>query len=419
MSSLSEEKLIYDWNRKGEPLPPRASPIEFDDETLRDGLQSPSIKDPKLDEKIRILHLMEGLGIQACDIGLPGSGARAYETCLSLAREVGENRMKIRPNCAVRTVRADVDPLIDISMKVGFPLEAAMFIGSSPIRFYAEGWTLEKVHRMTEDAVGYAVQNGIPVMYVTEDTTRTNPESIRDLFRTAIFAGARRVCVADTVGHAIPPGVSALLRFVRGVVEETGEEVKIDWHGHSDRGLAVTNAMRAFDEGVDRIHGTALGIGERCGNMQMDQLLVNLKLDGQIENDLSLLDEYCKQVSRATGYRIPVNYPVFGRDAFRTSTGVHAAAIIKAMEHGARWFVDAVYSGVPAHMVGRDQEIEIGFMSGASNVSYYLRSRGQEPTPELVERILKAAKQKHTVLSEDEVAALIAEHGSGGGSLRR
>ena len=400
------EDLVYDWNHLDDETP---HPIELDDETLRDGLQSPSIRDPDLDEKLRILHLMESLGIDACDIGLPGSSGRAFETCLRLATEIRDAGLRIRPNCAVRTVKADVDPLIEISMKAGYPVEAAMFIGSSPIRFFAEGWTLDKVRAMTEEAVSYAVKNGIPVMYVTEDTTRTDPDSIRDLFQTAIRAGAYRICIADTVGYATPPGVSAIVHYVRKIVDETGEPTKIDWHGHSDRGLAISNAMRAVREGVDRIHGTGIGIGERCGNTQMDQLLVNLQLEGNIDRDLSTLDEYCTAVSEATGIPIPANYPVVGRDAFRTSTGVHAAAIIKAQQRNDLWLADRVYSGVPAHMVGREQEIEIGFMSGGSNVSHVLRNRGIEPTPELVAKILDYAKGKREVLSEAEIDALLGK----------
>lgn len=411
MQSENEDRLIYDWNHQSETQPPgRTKPVELDDETLRDGLQSPSIRDPEIDEKLAILHLMERLGIDACDIGLPGSSQRAYETCLRIAEEIGREKMRIRPNCAVRTVKKDVDPLIEISNKVGYPVEAAMFIGSSPIRFYAEGWTLDKVRAMTEEAVSYAVQNGIPVMYVTEDTTRTDPDSIRALFQCAIRAGAYRICIADTVGYSTPAGTRAVVRFVRQVVEETGQPVKIDWHGHSDRGLAIANALAAIEEGVDRVHGTALGIGERCGNTQMDQLLVNLRMEKYREDELSALYEYCTLVSRATGHPIPENYPAVGRDAFRTSTGVHAAAIIKAIDRGVPWLADAVYSSIPASMVGRDQEIEIGFMSGASNVSYYLRKRGLEADPELVQAILAKAKESREILKEEEVLAIARAH---------
>lgn len=407
MSPLSEDDLIYDWNHQ-EDFSFRHKPgLELDDETLRDGLQSPSVTDPSLEEKLLILHLMEKLEIHACDIGLPGAGPRAFETCLRLAREVAEARLRIRPNCAVRTVKSDIDPLIEISNRVGYPVEAAMFIGASPIRFYAEDWSLDWVRRQTEEAVSYAVQHGIPVMYVTEDTTRSRPEHIRELYKTAIGAGAYRICVADTTGHATPIGVSYLMKFVRRLADECGDGVKVDWHGHSDRGVAIPNAMMAIAQGADRIHATALGIGERVGNVAMDQLLVNLRLEGIISTDLTPLDQYCRVVSEATGVPIPINYPVVGRDAFRTSTGVHAAAIIKAQNRGARWLADRIYSGVPAEMVGRRQEIEIGFMSGVSNVVYYLRSRGIEPEKSLVEEILNAAKRHSRVLTEEEVREII------------
>jgi len=404
----SPDELIYDWNHhEVGPPPPREKPLELDDETLRDGLQSPSILDPSIEDKLKVLRYMEELQIDACDIGLPGASPRAYQTCLRISQEIGKAKMRIRPNCAVRTSRADVDPLIRISQEVGYPVEAAMFIGSSPIRFYTEGWTIDKVRGMTEDAVSYATKNEIPVMYVTEDTTRTDPESIRILFQTAIAAGAYRICIADTVGHITPQGTRALVRFIKEVVAETGTPTKIDWHGHSDRGLAIANALVAVEEGVDRVHATALGIGERCGNTQMDQLLVNLKLEGFIERDLHCLPDYCAAVSRATGQPIPDNYPAFGRDAFRTSTGVHAAAIIKAKNRGEDWLADAVYSGVPAALVGREQEIEIGFMSGASNVIYYLQQRQIEPETALVKRILQIAKERLAILNDDDVTEII------------
>jgi len=405
---LREADLIHDWNRPANAPRPRS--IELDDETLRDGLQSPSIIDPPIEAKLEILHLMERLGIQACDIGLPGSGARAFADCLRLGQEISRAKLKIRPNGAVRTLKADVDPLIELSMQLGYPVEAAMFIGSSPIRFYAEGWTLDKVRQLTEEAVGYAVANGIPVMYVTEDTTRTDPTTVRELYQTAIRAGAYRICVADTVGHATPAGVDALIRHVRAVVAETGVDVKVDWHGHSDRGLAIPNSLAAIEAGVDRVHATALGIGERCGNTPMDQLLVNLRLERLIETDLTPLHDYCEAVSRATGVAIPINYPAMGRDAFRTSTGVHAAAIIKARDRGARWLADRVYSGVPAEMVGREQEIEIGFMSGLSNIQHWLRQRGVIPTKALEQEILALAKERRSVLSEEEILSVVRAH---------
>jgi 2-isopropylmalate synthase len=381
--------------------------VELDDETLRDGLQSPSVKSPSIDDKLRILHLMDALGIDSADIGLPGAGPHVVQTVTRLAREITQCGLKLRPNCAARTLSADIVPIVEVSQKVGIPIEVACFIGSSPIRQYAEDWDLDRMLRLSEDAVALAVKEGLPVMYVTEDTTRAHPDHIRRMYTAAIRAGARRVCVCDTVGHATPDGVRNLIRFVVDLVAGLDEEVKVDWHGHQDRGLGITNALWALEAGAHRVHGCALGIGERVGNTPMDQLLVNLQLLGWIDRDLTRLNEYCEAVSQATGVPIPENYPVVGRDAFRTGTGVHAAAIMKARKKGDDWLADRVYSGVPAAMVGRTQIIEVGPMSGLSNVQCWLENHGLEPRADIVEAIFQRAKESDRILKDDEILAVV------------
>ncbi|MBX6364207.1 MAG: 2-isopropylmalate synthase [Gemmatimonadetes bacterium] len=410
---MQQHELIHDWNTAGDAVDPRRlGPVELDDETLRDGLQSPSVQDPPVDVKIRILHLMAELGIATADIGLPGAGPRAVADVRALALEIARDKLPIGANCAARTVRADIEPIARISQEVGIPIEACTFIGSSPIRQYAEGWTLDKMLRATEDAVTFAVAEGLPVMYVTEDTTRARPETLKALYGLAIECGASRLCLADTVGHATPAGVRNLVRFVREeIVAPSGKDVKLDWHGHRDRGLGLANTLAAIEAGVDRVHGTALGIGERVGNTEMDLLLVNLKLLGVHDHDLSKLDEYCRLVSEATGVPIPVNYPVIGADAFRTGTGVHAAAIVKAKQKGDDWLADLVYSSVPAHLFGRRQVIEIGHMSGMSNVKFWLAEHGYDAGDEaLCQRVLDLAKRMDRVLTDAEVHACCTAH---------
>ncbi len=409
-NELSEDKLIFDWNRYDKFRFRHKKDFELDDETLRDGLQSPSITDPTIEEKIGFLELMEELGIQCADIGLPGSGPRAQADITAMVRHIVKNKMKLRPNCAVRTVKADITPLIEISQKTGYPIEACAFIGSSPIRQYAEGWTIDKMIELSEEAVSYAVENKLPVMYVTEDTTRADPETLKRLFTAAIDAGAERICVCDTVGHATPIGVHYLMKYVIKLVTKINPKVKVDWHGHSDRGLALSNTMMAIAQGADRVHATALGVGERVGNTAMDLLLINLRLEGIIRNDLTNLARYCQLASTACDAPIAWNYPAMGRDAFRTSTGVHAAAIIKAQNKGHDWLADRVYSGVPASMVGLKQVIDIGFMSGVSNIVYWLKTRGIEPDKKLVDEIFKAAKQHNRVLTEEELEELVKFH---------
>lgn len=405
MAPLEEKsELIYDWNKL--EAPPRPRQVLLDDETLRDGLQSPSVQDPSIQEKIRLLHYMDELGIDTADIGLPGAGPRAVADVEALAREIASCKLKIRANCAARTVIADITPVIEISQKTGVAIEAFCFLGTSPIRLYTENWTLDFLLKQTEEAISYAAKNNIPVSYVTEDTTRSDPETLARLYRTAVNCGARGVVIADTVGHATPAGTAALVRYIRKVVDETGETVRVDWHGHRDRGLALGNSFSAWMAGADQVHGAAIGLGERVGNTPMDLLLVNLKLLGWIDRDLTSLRDYCALASKATGVPIPQNYPVMGSDAFRTATGVHAAAVIKAYKRGDEWLANNVYSGVPASYFGLRQKIEIGPMSGKSNVLFWLNEKGIEATDERVNRIFGAAKQSNRLLTEKELQQL-------------
>jgi len=394
-------------NRKGRLVPQSFSLF---DETLRDGLQNPSVEDPGIEDKLRILHLMDDLGIDEADIGLPGSSKRAFEDVLRMCKEVVDCKMNIKIAAAGRTVVGDITPMIEISQRAGIPIEVYAFIGSSPIRQYVEQWDVSLIAKRSVEAIDVAVKAGLPVAYVTEDTTRSRPEVLTTLFRAAIEHGATRLCLSDTVGHATPDGVRNLVQFTRGVIAGTGATVGIDWHGHNDRGFALENAIWALEFGADRVHATALGIGERVGNAAMELLLMNLRLLGQLgaDRDLTKLVEYCETVARAVHWQVPLNYPLVGRDAFRTATGVHAAAIVKAMQKNDVWLADRVYSGVPAGMFGRHQEIGIGFMSGASNVGFWLRQRNIEPSEELVAAILEVAKATTHILGDEEVMGIIA-----------
>lgn len=399
-----ESELIYDWNRaEGIDLQPPQGHIEIDDETLRDGLQSPSVHTPSIDEKLKMVHLMAAVEIDGADIGLPAAGQKVFDDVLRIAEEIAKERLPVMPNAAARTMIPDIEPIVEISQRAGIAIEVSCFIGSSPIRQYAEEWDIDRLLHLTEEAVTYATRNNLPVMYVTEDTTRADPTDLRRLYSTAVQAGAKRVCVSDTVGHATPNGARAVIRFVRRVVSAHAEDVKVDWHGHRDRGLSVANALAAAAAGASRLHGTVLGVGERVGNTPLDHLLVNLQLLGWSDRDLSGLSEYCQLVAETTGVPFPDNYPIFGQDAFRTMTGVHAAAIIKARRKGDDWLADRVYSAVPASMVGCKQIIEIGPMSGLSNVAAWLEDHGYDPEPDLVELIFEHAKDAESVIPRAEL----------------
>ena len=411
---MRQEELIHDWNRPQEDATERPpSTLMLDDETLRDGLQSPSVTDPPIEAKKRILHLMDALGIETANVGLPGAGPRAVADVGALCQEIVDSRMSIRPNCAARTMIRDIDPIIDVAAKTGATVEACLFIGSSPIRQYAENWDEDFLVRQSAEAIRHAVDAGLPVMYVTEDTSRARPETVRRLYGEAVRQGAQRVCVTDTVGHATPRGTGAVIRFVREVIDAAGgQDVGIDWHGHRDRGLGLANCLAAFHAGATRVHGCGLGIGERSGNAEIDLLLVNMKILGWIDRDLTGLGEYCRAISEALGVPIPSNYPVVGQDAFETATGVHAAAVVKAYKKGDDWLADRIYSGVAAGEFGFRQRIRIGPMSGRSNVVFWLEEHDIEPTEERVDRIFEAAKSSDRLFEDEEILALVGQPSS-------
>jgi len=414
---MDDHELIYDWNsvEKVAKLSPKRR-IQFLDETLRDGIQSPSVVDPSIDDKLRLVDLATDLGIDTMDIGLPGAGKRAVEDVTVIAEHIRDRKLRVKASCAARTHINDVQAVVDISQKVGIEIEVLAFIGSSPIRQYAEDWDLARMMKLSADAIDLGRKYNLPVAYVTEDTTRSRPEVLTKLFTNAVEHGASRLIVCDTVGHVTPDGIKNLLKFTRNMLDGMGRhDVGIDWHGHNDRGLGVVNSIFAIEYGADRIHGTALGIGERVGNAALDQILLNLKLLGELpDRDLGKLLEWTQTASRATQVAIHPQYPLSGSDAFRTATGVHAAAIIKAEKKGDHWLADRIYSGVPAGMFGKEQSIEIGHYSGESNVVYWLLKRGYEPTRELVTAVLGAAKSGNHVLDDAEIQTVIDQVGGRG-----
>jgi 2-isopropylmalate synthase len=413
MDNLNFEgnEIIYDWNLVEAFHNFKDLKVSLLDETLRDGLQSSYVVNPRPEKKLELVRLMAGLGIEFVNIGLPGAGERAKQDCITIARGVASENLKIRLACAARTLEDDIKPILDVAEASGLPIEVMSFIGSSPIRMLAEEWDLNLMLERSRNAIEFACRHSLPVTFVTEDTTRSRPDILYRLLQNAVDAGAHRFCVCDTTGHATPDGIRVLLRFIKYQIQGIGKPIGIDWHGHNDRGLALSNSLWAIQWGADRVHGCALGIGERCGNTAMDQLIMNLRLLGTIkpDRDLSLLLDYCRCASRIFGYPIPPNYPLAGSDAFRTQTGVHAAAIRKAKQKGDAYLADRVYSGVPAGMFGRQQEICVGPMSGLSNVMSVLERLGVTASQEQMQKVLLRAKEMNRILSDVEILDILAK----------
>jgi len=403
----TEAELIYDWNVMGDRPAPRIRKVEVFDETLRDGIQCPSVTDPPIEAKMQMIRLMDKVGVDIVDIGLPGAGQRAVDDCTVLAEMIRDEDLNIRAACAARTHPNDIRPIIQISQKVGIPIEVMTFLGASPIRLYAEEWSEDLLEERTRTAVRMSKADNLPCTFVTEDTIRSRPELLARLFNAALDEEVDGLCLCDTVGHAVPHGVFNLIYFAKNLIRARGTQTRIDWHGHNDRGLGLPNAISAVKAGADRVHGTVLGMGERVGNTHLDLLMVNLKLEGALDSDLSALAELTALASEACGVPIPVSYPVFGKDAFRTGTGVHAAAVIKAQNRGDDWLADRIYSGVPAGWFGRSQAIEVGHYSGASNVKAWLIAHGYQPEEDVVQAVLTAAKATNRLLEENEIEAVI------------
>ena len=183
------EELIHDWNSQDGGTRPQR-PIQFDDETLRDGLQSPAVTDPPLAQKLELLELMDKLGIHTANLGLPGAGGRPREDILSMALHIKAQRLSIGANVACRTVTSDIEPVVEITQRAGMPIEVCAFIGSSYIRQYAEDWTLEMMLQNTRQALTFARNHQLPVMYVTEDTTRARGGPV---IHARVYAGKYRL----------------------------------------------------------------------------------------------------------------------------------------------------------------------------------------------------------------------------------
>jgi 2-isopropylmalate synthase len=406
-----EAELIHDWNAAGTPGRP-AHPVQVSDETLRDGVQSASVREPSTESRRELLSLMDRLGVGAASLGMPCTGERGFQHSLALARHVREARLKLEPYCAGRTVVEDLAPIAEVAQRSGVPVVAHAFVGASALRQWTEGWDEAFLRRATRRAVQFARKQGLEVAFVTEDTIRAAPERLERLFRTALDAGATRLVLCDTVGHASPDGARALVRWTRRLVDGWGlASVRLEWHGHNDRGLALACALAALEAGCHRAHGCGLGVGERTGNAPLDLLLLNLSLLGWADVDLGALLPYVRGVSRALGVPIPRNYPVAGEDAFRTSTGVHAAAILKARARGDTWLEDRVYSAVPAAALGRRQVIEVGPMSGRANVRAWLEAHGVPVTEARCRAVLRAARASPGLLSDEELWALCSPRG--------
>ncbi|MEJ8660439.1 MULTISPECIES: LeuA family protein [Streptomyces] len=412
-SSSPSADVWFNWNAIGVAAqqPVSAPPYSgtFFDETLRDGLQAPNIRNPSLEQKLRLVDHMVRSGVTSADLGFPGSDPAALRTCVDIAQHIVRSGHPLSQGYAGRTHPSDINAICEIAQQVGVAVDAYIFIGVSPIRQYVEDWDVQLIQRHIRESVVECRRGGAEFVLVLEDAVRCTPEVLGQVYDVAIDTGVRRVTLCDTVGAALPSGVESLIQWSHQYFQDRGHQVAFEWHGHNDRGLALANSLTALAHGCERVHGTILGIGERAGNASLDQLMVNSHLDEHGRYDLKALREYSDYAASVLGVEVPQNYPALGRDVFKTSAGVHASAILKAHEKGNLLVKDTVYSSVPASCLGREQEVLIDEASGANNVKYWLTLHGYDSAnTTLIKNVLAKAKSSRGPLTDEQIRQIIA-----------
>ncbi|MDE7432358.1 MAG: LeuA family protein [Lachnospiraceae bacterium] len=398
-----KNKYIYEWN--DDCFFDRR--IKVHDETLREGIQNLGT-DITLKEKKAYIDSISRLPVASICLGYPASSKKIYDEIDLLIPYIQAKKSNISISCAARTTIGDIEPIARLSQKYGCNIKVNAFIGTSQIRQYIEQWDIRHICSLVREAVNYANLNGIETCIITEDSTRTSPEILKTVYLTAIESGCKNICFCDTVGYADCTGIKKLFKFVHKEIIKNNDQILIEWHGHNDRGMALENALIAALIGANMIHTTSFGIGERCGNTPLELFLLNLAVMGDIRmsDSLKMITDHCRKISELFNWQIPNNYPVWGENSFSTVSGIHAAAIYKALDMEGN-LGEKVYSFIEPSILGRHQEIKINYMSGKSNILYWMKKNMIKPDDKLVEDILKKAKTSTTPLSDETIWAII------------
>lgn len=407
MSDLHESALVYDWNMTDADAP-LARGVRVIDETLYEAVHAASAL-PDAGAISELLRCMPAIGIS--EVGLGALSASTLPEIVRRARLIAEERLPLAPACVVDAVSTEVDRVAHVLDASGGRLTVTLLVQASSLQQRALGQAPDRALADLEGALEAAARCGADSALLLHDAGRAHPAPLRRIVNAALGHGVERVCLWDSAGRTSPRGAGRLVAFMRRVAAERDALIQVGWFGRNDRDLALASALEARRRGADALHATALGLGHGAGCVPIDLLLANLLLLEVIDSDLSALKQYCDLAARAFGFSIPASYPVFGGDAFRTATGVHAAAIIKARDKGDHWLADRVYSSVPAGLFGLHQIIDVGPMSGESNAVAWLRHHGFTPQPELVKRIIARAKASKATLTAEEMREEIQAFG--------
>jgi 2-isopropylmalate synthase len=382
------ESLIHKWNPDTEILKRLYQEALVVDETLRDGLQGYLNRQPSIEEKIQFLEMMHSLGITDLALGFPAGNPGDMP---DLARHIIQRKFQFNPYALARIVESDIDAIDEIAQETGLSIAVMLFVGSSPIRAFVEGWDFKEKGLQVEKMIKYAHSKSLEVIFATEDTTQSQHETIERLYKTALDQGVKRLLIADTVGAAEPNDVRVIINYFKNEIMNGFSGIELDWHGHNDLGLAVANSLQAIQSGVKRVHGTVRGIGERAGNAALEQLIYNMYKHGNNRYNLQELRTYDRLVSDSTSEGdLSPRQPIVGDKIFTTRSGIHTSAILAALELGGPELADLIYSSVSAGALGREQEFELNEYSGSAGVKHELAKLPDIAIPEeLMEDFIK------------------------------
>lgn len=373
--------------------------VQVLDTSLRDGLQDAQIRHPSLEEKERLVDILVQVGVEAIDIAIPIARGSHLREAIQLARRIPSN---VTVACLARTDASDIQAAVDLAQGAGRPIETIVFCGASPLRRWVEDWDVTEITEWMAKSVNFASKQGLIPTVATEHTTQTEPEVIKQIYLAGLDNGGQKVCIADTSGAASPISTEKIIRFFRDEVLKSFNDVDIDWHGHNDRGLSVINSLVALSAGAQRVHGTAIGIGERAGNTPLEQMLINLKMARDPKRqDLGAISELATFAAEIFNVPVPPNYPGLGEKVYRTASGIHAAAELKAGQLGLKGTTP--YSAVSPEWVNRETDVVVGPLSGSHNVRFVAERLGIPATNEFIARALDVAKSANRILTDQDI----------------
>jgi 2-isopropylmalate synthase len=403
---------LYSWSSQREISSPLRTPqvhVEIDDETWRDGMQGTQTeRHPDTEERREYLVFAGKNGfIEHADIGFPGSGIKHRNEMVNLINSLEEKKAGITLSAAGRgSAKDDIRAILEVSSRTGYPLEGDLFLDTSEIRAKVEGWDRTEKLKSLKDNISLLKKEGLPVMFVLERATTTSPKELYDPLMMAIDLGVDRICIADTQGIITPQGVSNIFRWVINEIGENNKDLKLDFHEHNDLGMGIANCLVAAAEGVDRLHATARGIGERAGNVNLEQLLVVLSAKGYRKTDVRKIRDFAEMSASMLGLEISKYEPIIGENSMETASGVHASAYGKSELHEN---LPPIYFPFDLKDTGSKAVVKIGPSGGIANVRIFCKNELgiEEISEEKAREILDDAQKNWGILSAERVQELL------------